>query len=126
MRAISALFKFTSGGRQLITIFMTIIFATHLVGCFWFLVAKEGEFKPSSWVVRQGIQDEPASMKYLQSVYWAFQTLTTVGFGDINGKNVEERIFAIAWMLLGIGFYSIMFGNMTMLLDSMDAANKSF
>jgi hypothetical protein len=72
MRAISALFKFTSGGRQLLTIFMTIIFATHLVGCFWFLVAKENEFKPSSWVVRQGIQDEASSMKYLQSVYWAF------------------------------------------------------
>lgn len=110
----------------MITIFTTIIFATHLVGCFWFLVAKEGGFKPTSWVVRQGIQDEDTSMKYLQSVYWAFQTLTTVGFGDINGKNVHERIFAIAWMLLGIGFYSIMFGNMTNLLDSMDAANKSF
>jgi len=52
--------------------------------------------------------------------------LTTVGFGDISGKNMYERLFAIMWMLIGIGFYSIMFGNMTNLLDSMDAANKSF
>jgi len=52
--------------------------------------------------------------------------LTTVGFGDINGKTVPERIFAIFWMIIGVGFYSIMFGNMNNLLESMDAANKSF
>jgi hypothetical protein len=52
--------------------------------------------------------------------------LTTVGFGDINGKETEERIFAILWMLIGIGVYSILFGNMSNVLDSMDAANKVY
>jgi len=65
-------------------------------------------------------------MKYIQSIYWALQTLTTVGFGDINGKTVNERIFAILWMLFGIGVYSILFGNISNLLDSMDAANKVY
>jgi hypothetical protein len=52
--------------------------------------------------------------------------LTTVGFGDINGKTKYERAFAIVWMILGIAFFGIMFGNMTNLLDSLDQANKSF
>lgn len=126
MKAISQFFSMTSGARQLVTIFISILFTTHLIGCFWFLMAKEWGFHPDCWVVRQGIENADIGMQYLQSIYWAFQTLTTVGFGDINGKTMEERIFAIGWMLVGIGFYSIMFGNMTNLLDSMDAANKSF
>ena len=127
MRSVQKLFQsMNSQGRQLVWIFTLIIFATHIVGCGWFLLAKEMNFQPQSWVVRQGIVDADVSMKYLQSLYWAFQTLTTVGFGDINGKLWPERLFAIIWMLVGIGFYSVMFGNMTNLLDSMDAANKNF
>jgi hyperpolarization activated cyclic nucleotide-gated potassium channel 1 len=127
MRNIQKLFQsMNSQARQLVGIFIGILFATHLVGCFWFLLAKEMGFPRDCWVSRAGIIDADISMQYLQSLYWAFQTLTTVGFGDINGKNMQERLFAIMWMLIGIGFYSIMFGNMTNLLDSMDAANKSF
>lgn len=28
-------------------------------------------------------------------MYWAFTTLTTVGYGDISAKTVAERIYAI-------------------------------
>jgi hyperpolarization activated cyclic nucleotide-gated potassium channel 2 len=102
------------------------MFVTHLVGCFWYLLAKESGYSPNTWVVRAGIQNDDVTMKYTRSIYWALQTLTTVGFGDINGKTVNERIFAILWMLFGIGVYSILFGNMSNLLESMDAANKVY
>jgi hypothetical protein len=101
-------------------IFVGIIFTTHVVGCLWYMLAMADGFEPLSWVVRQGIQDESVNMKYLQSIYWALQTLTTVGFGDIGAKTVNERIFAMLWMLIGIAFYSIMFGNITNLLDNLD------
>jgi hypothetical protein len=35
-----------------------------------------------------------------------------VGYGDINAKTEAERIFAMVWMLVGIGFYSYTIGNM--------------
>jgi hypothetical protein len=62
------------------------------------------------------VVDEPLGIKYLMALNWAFATLTTVGFGDLNGRTSSERIFAICWILIGISFYSIMFGNMTNLL----------
>jgi hypothetical protein len=62
----------------------------------------------------------------LISFYWAFNTLTTVGFGDINAYTIGERIFAILWMIFGIGFYSFTIGNMTNLIESMDTANEEF
>jgi hypothetical protein len=47
-----------------------------------------------------------------------------VGFGDISAKTVSERIFAIAWMIFGIGFYSFTIGNMTNLIASQNSSNE--
>ena len=55
------------------------------------------------------------------AVYWALQTLTTVGFGDITIKTVNERLFAILWMIIGVAFYSYAIGNMTNMVADMDA-----
>jgi hypothetical protein len=62
----------TSGMRMLITIFISMIFATHMVGCFWYMMAKEQGFVPDSWIVRNGIVDETLGLKYIMSLYWAF------------------------------------------------------
>lgn len=39
--------------------------------------------------------DAPKLLQYVASMYWAFTTLTTVGYGDISAKTVAERIYAI-------------------------------
>lgn len=41
-------------------------------------------------------------------VWWAVATVTTVGYGDITPKDVEGRLIAIALMLVGIGFLSVL------------------
>lgn len=82
------------------------------------------DFPCDSWVTLEGIVDSPVSMQYTQAAYWALQTLTTVGFGDISPKNVSERIFAIIWMIIGVAFYSYAIGNMTNLIATMDASNE--
>lgn len=52
------------------------------------------------------------------------QTLTTVGFGDITILTVNERLFAISWMIIGVAFYSYAIGNMTNITANMDADNE--
>ena len=39
--------------------------------------------------------------------WWAVQTVTTVGYGDVTPKHVSGRIVAIVVMLWGIAFLSI-------------------
>lgn len=51
-------------------------------------------------------------------------TLSTVGFGDINAKTLSERVFAIIWMIFGIGFYSYTIGNMTNLIAQTDSSTE--
>ncbi|HEU5065244.1 MAG TPA: potassium channel family protein [Gaiellaceae bacterium] len=41
------------------------------------------------------------------AVWWALQTVTTVGYGDVTPKEVSGRIVAGAVMLYGIAFIAI-------------------
>jgi voltage-gated potassium channel len=41
-------------------------------------------------------------------IWWAVQTVTTVGYGDLTVKTVQGRIIAMVVMVFGIGFLSIL------------------
>lgn len=38
--------------------------------------------------------------------YWAFQTVTTVGYGDIPTANYREMVFRMICMILGVIIFS--------------------
>mmetsp|Transcript_20035 Transcript_20035/g.16527 ORF Transcript_20035/g.16527 Transcript_20035/m.16527 type:complete len:153 (+) Transcript_20035:608-1066(+) len=38
--------------------------------------------------------------------YWAFQTVTTVGYGDVPTANYKEMIFRMIGMILGVVIFS--------------------
>jgi voltage-gated potassium channel len=42
-----------------------------------------------------------------QAMWWALQTVTTVGYGDVVPRNTEGRVIAAAVMLTGIGFIAV-------------------
>jgi voltage-gated potassium channel Kch len=42
-----------------------------------------------------------------RGLWWAIQTVTTVGYGDVTPKNLSGRIIATVVMLWGIAFLSI-------------------
>lgn len=48
-----------------------------------------------------------------RGLWWAMQTVTTVGYGDVTPKNVSGRIIAAGLMLWGIAFLSILIAAIT-------------
>lgn len=62
------------------------------------------------------MQDDDNFTLYITSVYWTVQTITTVGFGDIPAVTVSEKIIAIGWMIVGVGFYSFTNGNLSSIM----------
>ena len=75
-------------------------------------------FGPDTWVVRTGYQDAAIGEQYLVAVYWylykilifrVFQTLTTVGYGDVAAVTAGERILSLVLMSFGVFFYSSLF-----------------
>ena len=51
-------------------------------------------------------------------------TITTVGYGDISGNNMLERIICILLMVMGVIFFSISSGNLTSIISKDDDINK--
>ena len=58
--------------------------------------------------------------KYLVSFYWAMQTITTVGFGDISIGLQEEYLLALGWMVFGVAIYGICLGNVSTIIATID------
>ncbi|KAM3146799.1 hypothetical protein pb186bvf_000953 [Paramecium bursaria] len=97
-----------------------ILLVNHLVACFWYFVAKYNDFDSNSWVYMAKLEDADLFTKYSAAFEWSLQTLTTVGYGDIQATSVEERTFAIVWMILGTGFFSYTLGKLSSILENVD------
>lgn len=74
-----------------------------------------------TWVGSKDLVDEPSSYKYWNAFYWAFQTVTTVGYGDFSISTTTEYILALIWMVIGVNFYSFTIGNVSSIIAAMDA-----
>ncbi len=63
---------------------------------------------------------------YLQALYWCITTLTTVGYGDIIPLTNEQRVYTIVVMILGVGMYGYVIGNVANLLSNIDRAKSHY
>eukprot|EP00347_Sterkiella_histriomuscorum_P017792 403347976 len=116
--------KMNQGMMRMVQVTGGVFFMVHLMACFWFLSAKFNDFEWDCWVMQRGIEDQDDGYQYLTSVYWALQTITTVGYGDIPAKTQTEQILSIMWMVFGVGFYSFTIGNLSSVIASMDTKNS--
>jgi voltage-gated potassium channel len=46
-------------------------------------------------------------------LWWALQTVTTVGYGDVTPQHAEGRVIAAMVMLAGIGFLAVITASVT-------------
>lgn len=113
--------KMNPGYIRMTTLTLTVCFLVHLVSCGYFMVDSFNDFGPFSWVVQHDLIDEDNFTQYISAVYWAFQTLTTVGYGDMVGYMMVERFYCTLWILIGVAFYSFMIGNIQSIFSAMGA-----
>lgn len=87
--------------------------AVHLFACFFYLCAKLYDFESNTWVNQVGLLDADAIASWQYSLYWAFQTQTTVGYGDFGAYNGWEITVTMVWMLVGAFLYQVVFASLT-------------
>ena len=46
------------------------------------------------------------------------QVLTTVGYGDFGAQTTAEYIINLIWMLVGVGYYQIIFGQIISIITA--------
>ncbi len=91
--------------RHFLSLTFTLCVIAHYFGCGWHLV-KQNVFSGDALV--QDLSN-PAEFRspfspdyaYVSGLYWAFNTMTTVGYGDITPETLVEQIYAMVVMLCG-------------------------
>lgn len=87
-----------------------LAFSLHCLTCGFIAI---GLYRNSdSWVRRLDFVSEqsktqvslniPANRLYITSMYFITTTITTIGYGDIYGVSMAERLYIILVMFLGI------------------------
>ncbi|MDQ6992762.1 MAG: ion channel [Mariprofundus sp.] len=72
-------------------------------------------FGTALYLLEHGIN--PQFGEFQDGLWWAFVTLTTVGYGDIYPVTAAGRVVAVITMIFGIIVYSLVIANMTVFLE---------
>ncbi|GMH56119.1 hypothetical protein TL16_g02062 [Triparma laevis f. inornata] len=76
------------------------------------------------------MEDKPVSSDvlsaYLTSMYFAYSTLTTVGYGDISAHTDVERSIAIISLISGSVIYAVLVGFINNLVDNSDVKETEY
>lgn len=71
------------------------------------------------------IAEDDDYSRYFISLYFIVQTVTTVGYGDVNPTSRVERIFVVVTMLIGVFTFSFVSGGLASLLQAIDDQSSS-
>lgn len=102
LRVVFELLDFIPKFAKVALIALSVTLLIHWIACGWMIihprtVAADGDF-------------------YILSLYWTITTLTTVGYGDITPNTNIERIFTMGVMLVGVGVYGVIIGQVSRLM----------
>ena len=115
------------GVARMVKVISLVFLVTHVVGCFFYLIGLSGgnDDEDGGWQFRYDYNQKPVAARYVASMYWAFSTLTTVGYGDISARTPQEQAFSMMMMLTGVSWYAIVVSSMSSIMGTFDAQNKA-
>lgn len=92
---------------------------------YWLLLTSH--WLACGWIALGGIETyQDKASQYLRALYWCITTLATVGYGDIVPHTSAQTIYSMVAMLIGVGVYGYIIGNVTSLLANIDLAQSHY
>jgi hypothetical protein len=106
-----------------------VFFIAHLAACFWYYISfQEGLEENVTWVkefeIRSSRSLEPIDY-YLAALYWAFATMSTVGYGDFVAYTTNERLYATLCTVVACGMFAYTVGSIGSIVSKSSAYENS-
>ncbi len=97
------------------------------LGIFVFWLSLTAHWLACGWLWLTGLQGPGEALNdYVRALYWSITTLTTVGYGDITPKTNLQMVYTMVVMVLGVGVYGYVIGNIANLLSHIDMARAHY
>lgn len=81
----------------------------HYCACGFYYVGSsfiDNDSAQVNWITKYNFQNETWMSNYVNSLYFTFITMITVGFGDIVPINTYEKIYVIFMTLVSCGVFA--------------------
>ncbi|EAR98954.3 cation channel family protein (macronuclear) [Tetrahymena thermophila SB210] len=87
---------------QITKLIFLVFLLAHINGCIFNQVAKNLD---ESWLTKNNINNADWYVRYINSVYFSFISMVTVGYGDITPISLQEKIFVIFMVAYSCGVF---------------------
>ncbi|KAL4480488.1 hypothetical protein ABPG72_022243 [Tetrahymena utriculariae] len=87
---------------QISKLILLVLMLAHINGCVFNQVAKNLQ---ESWLIKNNLQDTGWYERYINSLYFSFITMATVGYGDITPVSLQEKVFVIFMVVYSCGIF---------------------
>ena len=116
---------------KILRIMLMASILTYILGCVWYLICLdvfENRFKmgypdEGTFFTEYKIYKKEPLKRLALSCYYVLTGLTTVGYGDFNAQNQNEKIFGITVMFMGVTIFSYVMSEFS---DQITVYNRTF
>ena len=112
----------TDWGNVLLYSFFLLSFL-NLSSCFYIFI---GRNSLHGWIFYDNLETKNFGHIYIGAIYYIIATVTTVGYGDIIGKNLNEIIFQIIILISGTCIYSWLISSISNYIKNMSEKHTKY
>ena len=112
----------TDWGNVILYSFFLLSFL-NLSACIYIFI---GRNSLNNWIYFNSLELQNYYNIYIGSVYYVIETVTTVGYGDLIGRNLKEIIFQVIMIIVGTCIYSWLISSISNYIQKMSEKNTQY